>query len=39
MMFSTLDTDTSDTVFVVNRGRWGFWEATDPKLGKCFKPA
>jgi hypothetical protein len=39
MMFSTLGGDTSDTVFVVNTGRWRLWEATDPKLRKCLKAA
>lgn len=39
MVFSTLATDTSDTFFVVNRGRWRFWEATDPKLRNGLKPA
>ncbi len=39
VMFSTLEGDTSDTVFVVNTGRWRLWEATDPKSKKCLKPA
>jgi hypothetical protein len=39
MMFSTLESDTSDTFFVVNRGRWRLWEATDLKSIKCLKPA
>jgi hypothetical protein len=37
--FLSCGSDTSDTVFVVNGGRWRFWEATAPKLRKCLKPA
>jgi hypothetical protein len=32
-------TDTSDTVFMVNGGRWESSQATDPKLKMCLKPA
>jgi len=31
--------DTSDTFFAVNGGHSRSWEATDPKLRKCLKPA
>jgi hypothetical protein len=34
-----MQSDTSDTVFVVNGGLWGASEARDPKLRKCLKPA
>lgn len=38
-MFSALEGDTSDTVSVVNRGRWRFLEASDAKLRNYLKPA
>jgi hypothetical protein len=35
--FLRFGSDTSDTVFVVNGGRWRSWKATDPKLIKRLK--